>query len=396
MADAPATRQAFADLLATLADVADRYVHGDETFADIDVVEGYRFLLHLLSGAVEHRLEADPDRPLFKAIIAPDRKFLGDNSDARYCWARIRDDRAYRIRGRMVGEVYLSFTVHGPDPAGGAQQAVLVDVNVDDLVTAPDGTYEILLVPAEGDPAADDPNSHAATDDPAGDHPAADANRIVVPAGAESIITRHYFSGEVSVNADPTVDIPLVIEPLEDPGPPPPWSDDLLAERLAAVARFVRAETLDRPKPDEIGPITFVSREPNVLPAPASFRDSGLDTVGAVDLFYAMGPFVLGPDEALVMEGTLPPCRFANVMLWNRHMQTLEYRHRSTSRNDRQLHLGPDGSYRVVVAASDPGVPDWLDTEGRSIGTIFWRFVLPETDPPRPTCTVMALAEMQL
>ena len=73
-------------------------------------------------------------------------------------------------------------------------------------------------------------------------------------------------------------------------------------------------------------------------------------------------------------------------------MQTLEYRHRQSSLNQMQLTLEPDGSFRIVVAHSDPGVPNWLDTEGHVEGSIFWRFLLPETDPTAMECTVVAVA----
>jgi hypothetical protein len=94
------------------------------------------------------------------------------------------------------------------------------------------------------------------------------------------------------------------------------------------------------------------------------------------------------------MEGRLPECRFANVMLWNMHMQTLEYRHRSTSRNRRQLRTAADGGFRVVVAHRDPGVPNWLDTEGHRLGTVFWRFVLPSSPPGDIACRVVKLDEL--
>jgi len=108
-----------------------------------------------------------------------------------------------------------------------------------------------------------------------------------------------------------------------------------------------------------------------------------------------MGTFRLQPDEALVMEGRLPACAFANVMLWNRHLQTLEYRDRRVSLNRRQIRREADGSYRVVVAACDPGVPNWLDTCGHGEGTVFWRFLLPAEPPERPRCRVVPLAELR-
>ena len=69
------------------------------------------------------------------------------------------------------------------------------------------------------------------------------------------------------------------------------------------------------------------------------------------------------------MTGRLPKCTFANVVLWNRWMASYEYRFgRRISLNRKQMKLQPDGSYRIVIAHRDPGVPNWLDTEGRPFG----------------------------
>ena len=91
-----------------------------------------------------------------------------------------------------------------------------------------------------------------------------------------------------------------------------------------------------------------------------------------------MAPYFLGPDEALVMRGRWPTCRCANVALWNRHLQTFDYVNRRVSLNRKQTELEADGSFRMVLAHRDPGVGNWIDTEGRPFGMVFWRFMLPE------------------
>jgi hypothetical protein len=132
----------------------------------------------------------------------------------------------------------------------------------------------------------------------------------------------------------------------------------------------------------------------NNVGTPWSFRNAEVDAAGAVDIFYSSGRFDLAPDEALVMEGVMPECVFANVMLWNVHMQTLDYRHRRCSLNASQMQLGADGSYRIVFSAEDPGVPNWIDTEGHRQGTIFWRFLLPSHDPQTPQCKVLPVGDV--
>ena len=97
-----------------------------------------------------------------------------------------------------------------------------------------------------------------------------------------------------------------------------------------------------------------------------------------------MAPYAIAPDEALVLRGRLPACRFANVMLWNRYLQSYDYMNRRISLNRRQMQFEPDGSYRIVIAHRDPGVPNWLDSEGRTTGQVYWRIMLPEAAVETP------------
>ena len=47
---------------------------------------------------------------------------------------------------------------------------------------------------------------------------------------------------------------------------------------------------------------------------------------------------------------------------------------RTTSLNQTQMHVGADGRFHVVVAHHDPGVANWLDTEGRVQGLVNFRY----------------------
>jgi len=78
-------------------------------------------------------------------------------------------------------------------------------------------------------------------------------------------------------------------------------------------------------------------------------------------------------------------------MLWNAHMQTLEYRGRKSSLNGAQIQYEDDGSFEIWVSAKDPGRTNWLDTDGHYRGSIFWRFLLPDEDPEQPTSEVVTI-----
>ena len=105
--------------------------------------------------------------------------------------------------------------------------------------------------------------------------------------------------------------------------------------------------------------------------------------------------YVLGPDQALVMAGRFPECKFANVCLWNRYIQSYDYNNRRISLNRAQTKLEADGRYRLVIAHEDPGVPNWIDTEGRPFGMVYWRFLLPMGEVETPSAEVVDLATLR-
>ena len=369
---APKTTAVFDDLIAALSEIRDGYVLSEERFGDpLDVVEGYRYVGQLLSAASELFFEQDPAHPRLASIVSPARKVQGDNPDAIYHFARISGDHAYRVHGTVDLECYTSFTVHGRSPDGALAGPLLGDVNDRDLVLEPDGSYQLVL---------------SATEQP--------GNWLRLHPDAHALVVRSYFQLERSAQNDPHVAVRIGIETLGDVPPPPPLDDATLAERMAEGVAFLRQASLGQAKPGRRSSIPFVSDVPNVLPVPFSFRDSGLPVPGAADIFYASTTWQLEPDQALVMTGTLPVCPFANVMLWNRHMQTLEYATLRSSLNQAQIQLEDDGTYRIVVAHRDPGVPNWLDVEGHRSGTVFWRFLLPETDPTLTACQVVPLDQV--
>ena len=62
-------------------------------------------------------------------------------------------------------------------------------------------------------------------------------------------------------------------------------------------------------------------------------------------------------------------------------MQSLDYTKRVTSFNRNQIDYEADGSFKLVVSAEDPGVPNWMSTEGRPSGVIYWRYMFPTETP---------------
>ena len=361
-------RAAFDDLLDVLRRAADEWVVPGPAMSDDDVAEGFRNLTHILQSGLYSHQEFDPDRPVFNRIVSPTRSFTGDNSDALYFETPVAAGREYMVRGNLAGAVYTSFTMEAgaADGAYATHNAgVLNDSQID---VDSDGNYEIRL---GGEPA--------------------ERNWMPVHESGGRITTRHYFEWPVSAAASQTLHIPLSIEVVDRPPAPPRWGDDRVAEAIRRVTRHVRDKTIDQPPRAEV-PEPFVSIVPNVLPKPVV---PGSLAFAAADAAYSMAPYLIGPDEALVITGRWPACRFANVVLWNRWLQMFDYVNRPVSRNRANTILEPDGSFRIVLAHEDPGVPNWLDTEGRPLGTLFFRFFLPEEDVETPVAEVVKFADLQ-
>jgi hypothetical protein len=363
-------RDALRELVALLEEIDRRYM-GDEWSAAAfgDLPDGYRSVANTLEGGLALMFDSDPERPFFRPIVTRSRKMLGDNPDALYYTAPVRADRAYRVTGNLAGCAYLSFTVETDTAEGGYSTQTAGVLRDSDFDVAADRSFEVFF-----------------------GGPSRERNWLELAAGASELIARCYFEEAAPVAADPTRLVPLTIEPVEPIGPPPPWDDASVAAGLRRVVRFVRGRTLDQPKPGERVQPTWVSTTPNVFPPPEL---PGNFAFAAADAAYSMAPYLLGPKEALVMTGRWPVCRFANVSLWNRYLQTYDYVHRPVSRNRANTTLDADGSFRIVIAHDDPGVPNWIDTEGRSFGMVFWRFFLPEGDIETPHAQVVEVESLR-
>ena len=94
--------------------------------------------------------------------------------------------------------------------------------------------------------------------------------------------------------------------------------------------------------------------------------------------------------EALVVTVTPPHCWYWNVQIGNHWMESFDYRHRISSLNQAQVELDPDGSVEIIVAHSDPTVPNWLDTAGNVEGHLAWRWIGSD-ELPAPSARVVDL-----
>jgi len=364
------SRTALAEFIALLQEIDARWsgpewnLHSAE-----DIVASHRSLMHTLETALIGYFEQDASRPDFRRIVTPSRKLTGDNSDAIYFDAPVSGEHEYVIHGSMHGAAYFSLTIEEGAADGSMASNTAGVINDEKLEIDSNGHFTLYL---GGKPR--------------------DKNWLAMTPGASRVTTRHYFEQKSCAARDPAMEPRMLIECLTAKGVPAPPNDASVAAGIRRVANAVRSRTLGMPPMVNSTPPPFVSLTPNVFPAPVPPGDFGL---AAFDAHYSMAPFFIGPDEALVITGRWPTCRFGNVCLWNRFQQTLDYRSRSVSLNRAQTVLEADGTFRMILAHSDPGLPNWLDTEGNPFGLVFWRFFLATGEVETPQAEVVKLADLK-
>jgi hypothetical protein len=370
-------RIAMLELLSTIEQVQEKFLqpaNGIHT-AD-DVAEGQKALAHILETALYFWLESDPDRPVFKPYVTASRKLLGDNPDSIYYFAPIRDNRSYKISGNIGAAVFTSFTIEAGSFDGHAGRRSVAALKDNDMVIAGDGSYEIMV-------SRDKPAS---------------GNWLPLEDGASQITTRHYHEAKLSVAADESAQMDIRIEALDPVPLKPNGGDQEVANHLRYVANFVRehgAMSLLQPTEEAVAPLGWYSLVPNQFGKPGQWVSaSGDQAYGNTHAYYNAANYELAADEALIIEGRLPPARFINVVLWNRFMQSYDFSNRQISLNQKQIQYEDDGSFKIIVAHQDPGLPNWLDTEGRPTGNMYWRFVFPTENPQTPTTRVVKFSEL--
>jgi len=389
------SREAFHRLLDTLSEADLQYcVPQRRVVTEEEIVECERLISHLISTGFRLFYEADLDRPHFEPIVGPRMKSLGDNPDAFYFNTVFNPSGEFIVKGRVLREVYLSLTIYEAPCVGCFSSKVIVDVNHRNLKLSPkDRSFEIVVSPH--------PKPKGETRDwlyfgnmTAGSFP--------------QLITRHYYEGEISAQLDPTIRHELSIEPLKSgQGPPARLSDVQSAERMERVRAFVHSHSLGMLQDPAKAPSWF-SFTPNKFGPAVLFRNE-VEGLGAVDIVYSAGPFKFeDPDrQGLVISGQMPRAAFANIALWNKLLQTFAYETgRTISLNRKQMkrsRLDPTnltGPFKILLSKRQPknGLPDdmeWLDSEGREDGTMFWRFLLPEEDVVTPVATLVNIDDVK-
>ncbi|MBW2231951.1 MAG: DUF1214 domain-containing protein [Deltaproteobacteria bacterium] len=363
------SRAAMRELIALLQEIDEHWCSEERNLNTAEDVAGsHRALMHILEAGLVGYFEQDARTPSFRRIVTPSRKLTGDNSDAIYFDAPLDARYTYVVRGKMNQAVYFSMSIEEGAQEGHLAKTTGGVINDTEIDVDADGNFTVHL---GGEPRK--------------------RNWLPLPENASRVTTRHYFELATPAAMDPAREPVMNIACISKAPTPAPPSDDSVSAGIRRVCNMVRSRTLDMPQLTSDEMPAFMAVTPNTFPEPQTPGNFGL---AAADAHYSMAPFLLGPEEALVMTGRWPDCRFANVCLWNRFQQTFDYPYRSVSLNRTQTEADADGRFTMIVAHEDPGLPNWLDTEGNAFGLIFWRFFLVEGAVETPTAKVVNLADI--
>jgi hypothetical protein len=142
-----------------------------------------------------------------------------------------------------------------------------------------------------------------------------------------------------------------------------------------------------------IGERMIFNKPVNTYDAPA-VHQGGIYSVAQA---YAAGHYRLQEDEAMVVTLTLGGAAYAVVPVNNIWGGLGDYlRHRGTIGTGRAA-ANPDGSYTCVVSARDPGVVNWVDTDGMAEGVMFlrWAGLSAEAAPPQLRTELVKLKDLE-
>ena len=195
---------------------------------------------------------------------------------------------------------------------------------------------------------------------------------VEVPEDASAIVVREYIADRATEEL-----AQLTIEPLDPVGAPPLPDDAGLAQQLTAMGwTIAKLSTLHR------------TIKPELLGQPNQLLTASADDLGAADTtpdnLYMIGTFRLDDAEALIVDFTPPDTRYWSVTLENIWHECIDHRRRRSSLTNASAVPESDGTVRVVIAASDPGHPNWLDTGHRHRGFVLLRWL---DNPAAPAVT---------
>jgi hypothetical protein len=119
------------------------------------------------------------------------------------------------------------------------------------------------------------------------------------------------------------------------------------------------------------------------------------DSAGSPSTFYTWGVFDILDDEALIIEYPVPQAAFWSLQIQDVWTKPINYLDHQSDINQRHAVIDSDAKFRAVICHKDPGVTNWLDTDGHKEGTIVGRAYLAQTKPATPIVKLIKVQDIK-
>jgi hypothetical protein len=314
--------------------------------------DAFRFLTQNLGQAFDLALETrDPRYPKLHDFCNPTRKLGGDNADYLYIQAWIDGKNPYKITGNRGTVRFLNFTVQGPrpekqpgtdwpslhDPFGDIPEA---NISAHQLETEWDGSYELFI---GGEKRG--------------------KNWLPTTPGSRKLFIRQGFD---RFDERPAT---MRIERLDMEGPKPLPTPEVMIEAMDWAGEFVTGIMRDWPDHTFLYNPARYHEHLNEFP-----QTPGSDTAQDKKRGRAVTnmQWQIAPDEALIVEFE-EPRSFWMATNMGSFYNSMDFLYRPISYTPSRTKVDGDGRIRLVLAHDDPGVHNWVDTQGFTFGALTFR-----------------------
>ena len=391
MASLPKSQAAWNDFADALKRIGEKITAPTGARGERERAEGYRYLLRLVSAAHDLEMETDRRFPDLRRMMTPIRKFKGDGTDTLYREAKLDESLVYRYTIRRGDDLFFSATVYAYDEE---DTYYIVDHLIDD---------DLVWDNVFGEQIAEITLSEK--------RPEGVRNWIELKGRRPILFTREYFDEFVDcVDRGTKRCAAMTIDCLSEVDVPEPYDEDQLAQGLGRVVDFVEDATnvslglsifiglnrieLEgddseiRATSERKGSMTRIEEGELVLDETSSEEYSPEELAAMIDpkliknnlpgpgIQYIGGTFRLRPDEVIVVEGTDVPCRYWNLQILTRYLESGDFRHHKVGISNRQVVKDESGRFRIYAAGEDPGTVNWISTQGYANGQILIRTLL--------------------
>lgn len=273
---------------------------------------------------------------------------LGQTSpDIVYGVLTVDGRQTYRLRGRM-GDITLALLQVFDSMLGEPGFRTVGNYDWSQFAIEPDGRFEVTLSPepCEGNWIRLDPTR--------------DCQFVMI---RRVLLDWHGDAGELAIDR--------IGAPSEDEDAMDEFDEARMASRIVRATYFVKHVV----EAFNVGLYDLYLRaagdRKNVTTLMPGTQTSEATSPSSRDVFAV---FELADDDALLVEmDRIPDGRYWSFQLGDVWSRSIDYSHRQSSLNQREIAVDGDGRIRLVIATRDPGISNWLDTGGRHEGTIVFR-----------------------